>query len=341
MNTQTLPFLNKYFHEPEYPHLTWYKGEKYSDALLILDNGSVYSKKPFIEEMDKSIMRILINWFSGFPLHKTNRIQYTNINCEETDKLISEKIKPKVIITFSKEISQLITEKHPAYLISKHSQHFIWKGIIKINSLFTSFYAINEVSDLEEMTGGLSRLMGLTAFDLKSVCKQLNTIQKPQNIKRVIKSPLKDSKVQTYLKNMMDFKYPNLINLSPCPTESIARAISNLDVFDIIVAQQLKDFNPFEDNQIPLTLKEYVELRKEKSSQEILKQYLNQETITYRKEITELNLVRLYYYLHFPDLSFEADWGAKMAYNMEMRDIIQGHANAHKEMLRKMVRLNL
>jgi hypothetical protein len=143
------------------------------------------------------------------------------------------------------------------------------------------------------MTGGLSRLMGLTAFDLKSLCKQLNTIQKSQNIKRVIKSPLEDSKVQKYLKNMMDFKYPNLISISPYPTESIARAISNLDVFDIIAAQQLKDFNPFEDSQIPLTLKEYVKLRKQKPSQEILEQYLNEETIAYRKDITELNLVRL------------------------------------------------
>ncbi len=25
MNTQTLPFLNKYFHELEYPYLTWHE----------------------------------------------------------------------------------------------------------------------------------------------------------------------------------------------------------------------------------------------------------------------------------------------------------------------------
>jgi hypothetical protein len=46
--------------------------------------------------------------------------------------------------------------------------------------------------------------------------------------------------------------------------------------------------------------------------------------------MVELSLLRLYFYLYYPDLSFEADWGMKMAYNKEMKDIIQGHINAHK-----------
>jgi hypothetical protein len=131
MNTQTLPFLNKYYHELEYPYLTRYKGEKYSEAILVLDQGDRYSKKPFIEEMEKSIIRILVNWFSSFPVHKTNRIQYTYKNYEETEKLISDYIKPKIIITFSRAVSQLFAEKHPVYLISRDTKYLSGKGLSK------------------------------------------------------------------------------------------------------------------------------------------------------------------------------------------------------------------
>ena len=52
-------------------------------------------------------------------------------------------------------------------------------------------------------------------------------------------------------------------------------------------------------------------------------------------------LNKYFHELEYPDLSFEADWGLKMAYNMEMKDIIQGHIDSHKAMLRKMIRKNL
>ncbi|MFO7862676.1 MAG: hypothetical protein R6U85_01630 [Salinivirgaceae bacterium] len=70
---------------------------------------------------------------------------------------------------------------------------------------------------------------------------------------------------------------------------------------------------PFEDMQIPLSLKDYAEKRRSQSPHEIIEQYFDSATIQNKKEMVELSLLRLYFYLHYPDLSFEADWGMKMA----------------------------
>jgi len=336
MNTQTLPFLNKYFRELEYPYLTWHNGDKFNEALLVLEPGVTFSKKPFIEEMSSGTIQALAKWFTTFPIHKTNRIRWTLKQKSETDLLITDYIKPKIIISFSDTICRQIAEEYPLYSMEQYADSTIWKGIIKINGLFFSFYSLPGISDMNEIPEDLTWFMVYTITQRNALCRQLNTIIGKHSRLKLPDNPLGDLKVRKYLENVKDFAYPRLINIIPHAAESITRSIPDYDIYDIIISTHLKDFMPHESVQIPLSLKEYKHKRTSHSSETIAGQYFEPVVILYKKEIVQLSLIRLHCYLYHPQLSFEADWGLKMAEQTEMKDIIRGHIKSHMEMMQKM-----
>lgn len=341
MNTQTLPFLNKYFHELEYPYLTWHKGEKYNDAILVLDQGDNYSKMPYIEEMNSGIIRVLSKCFTTRPIHKTNRIKWSADGKEEIKKLISGYIKPKVLLSFSAKICREVEQVYPVLYKRQLEQTQIWKVFLEIDGKYFVMYALPGVSEMSQLPDDLTRFIVYTSAQRSDLCRQMNEIRKKSGSLNFPDDPLSNQKVQKSLKNLIDLGYPNLLNLNARAVEKTLQLVPDFDINDIIISSQLQDFMPFDTAQIPLTLKEYAARRKKQFSNEIAAQYIDAPALAYKNEIVQLSLLRLYFYLHYPDLSFEADWGLKMSYNMEMKDIIQGHVDSHKEMLRKMIRKNL
>lgn len=300
MNTKSLPFLNKYFHQLPIHLVGKSDCNLYNQAILVLDKGTSYSSKPYILEMQHSVLRVFMEWFSNAPIHTTNRLAWNACSAKETESIISKYIKPMILVTFSEEISRELERNYPIYQQTHYDGSPMWKGFIQLAGKYFFVYALAGITKLKNFPKTLDRFVMATRVYETKVCQQLNEAISSHPDLQFPEEPLTDLAVRSCLKRLTEFQFAGLHELNRRAAKSITLSIPDFDVFDLVIARDLIDFIPKDFSQIKISLSDYLKMRQNHSSQEIGLHYYGKAALKYRRELIQMPLLRIYLYLHFP-----------------------------------------
>lgn len=315
------PFLNKYFWEPDM-HLLEYKNnyEIYNNSILILDEKDEYNKEPYIKKISKWKLNILIKYFSNYPIHLTNRITIVNNYLDNfkmaIQSLISEHIRPKIMITFSKNQGNLIKKMFKIYLENKCENTDSWSGMVKIGQQFFYIYCLLSSDEIYDSSDNIEDFINASRVYEFETCYHINSILNKNKKLQFPIQPLKDKKVIEGLisanENMSNFtkRYINpKINLQ------LVNKLSDFNEYDLLIASYLKENNSSKKSlSIDLTFSNYIKLRHNHTAKSICLKYFNQSKLTSKLYLQKLFLVRHFLFMNYPQESFDTYWKSEEKY---------------------------
>lgn len=308
--------LNKYFWEPDLKYLERNDMESYNQALLLVDHNGSYTDKPFFLETNNEVRTFLYDCFSTLPLHKTNRIA---INTESTatdedslsktiTNLISNSIKPNVILIFCEKVADFFKSNYKADMLIALPESDCWKGLFRIGSKYFYIYSLPNILKNESLYKNAVNFVNSTRiYDFKTI-SHLNYILRKIKDFSFPENPLTDEKIIAYLKNMPEDNFFSLPNLYPKNIKNILERTEKIDEYDVLITTKLTDFIGISSHSIDLNLKDYLQLRKNKTAKQICYELMPTEDISHSIDIINLSLIRLYLFVHYPVESFDYKW---------------------------------
>jgi len=320
------PFLNKYYWNPDMRLVSCCADtELYNESVLVLDGDGVYNDIPYIMEMNSDRLDLLTEYFGIHPIHQTNRISMIKKNIvnknyvSHLESLISEYIKPQVIITFSESVGEALKTLFEIQFEKRLEPMGFWSGISRIKNKYFFVYCLPLTSKPDIRSVEVNRyLMSSRVFEFQT-CYHLSEILRQDHSFSVPTRPLDDQATRENILRLQDLNYISISSLHRKSISDVANILSDFDEYDLIRAQHFKDYCP-ESIAINLSKSDYLELRKQESSKSLCHKYFNKTDLDYKLYTLKLALIRLYLYSHYAQESFDLDWKDEMQCNEFVSD---------------------
>jgi hypothetical protein len=314
------PFLNRYFWNPD-RSLIGYDCENlelYNESVLILDIGQGYSEDPYIMEIETDRLEFLVEHFGIYPLHQTNRLSIIENYLENKEYrrlieiLISDYIKPKVILSFSPEISRILSNTFEIELKHQAKDCEMWSGAVLIGSKYFYTYCVQLDKQLDIRSNEVSSfVMASAIYDFQTCC-HVNGIKKKNKDFKFPENLLTDEKFRDDIRKLQNINFLQIMSLhGRTAIPDISNAIRDFDEYDLLIVRYLKDF-AYGELAINLSMSAYLKLRKSTSAIILCSKYFDQADFDRRFYIQKLALTRLYLYCKYPEDSFNLDWDIEL-----------------------------
>lgn len=320
--TGLYPLLNKYYLNLDMRLLSsCVETTYYNESLLILDEKGDYSDKPYILEMNNNHLELLCEYFSGFPIHQTNRLAIKKDHLENSnyvskfESLISDHVKPECILTFSNSIGIMISNKFKLQVYYEIENSGFYSAIVRLNNKYFPIFSIPEKSHKKNASKLIHDLtLSSSVYSFKT-CYHINGILNG-NKKLIIPDDVLTDQVTR--KNIFQLHDMNFMSLNYLHNRQgisdIANSIQDFDIYDLLNAQHLRDYLPHNFMKTP-SKNEYLVLRKKESAISLAQSFFDQRTLEIKLNVLKHALVRLYLYSRYPKESFDLDWNPELQSN--------------------------
>ena len=325
------PFLlNKYYHDLEPDEVMFSRDRIYNQAILVLDNDGPASKeKPYIREMDDAVLSFMTEYFSLYPVHKTNRMRLPKGENETGifNELLGDFIKPKLILTFSREVDYAVSELYEVFMEFPVEETSMRMALIKIDGRYFLYICVAGFEEAEKkrmpyFMPDMKYLGEQAVIHLNILASDYPEIQPPD-------LPIKDKNVRKVLNHLEDYRYFRLDNVPPSVLSFLSEHIPDYDMYDIIILQQLYRLSGISFN-------EYAEKRKKYSSLSICKEHISEYKRIHQKQVLDMQLFRLWLFVSYPEESFRFAWRDYLRYKSFLEYFAEEYEHA-KEKLEKWI----